>query len=73
MAAVVSPSLADLAVAVLSGGKTTDIAIAEAMAASRDQPETGRIAAFASAFLIKSGEPRADSRFMTKAIREASR
>ena len=71
MATAAGQSLLERAVGVLRAGRQSDIDLAEALAASRGLPQAGCIAAFGTAFLIKSGEPRADSRFVTKAIREA--
>ncbi len=56
--------------ALMNGGKT-DQELAESLAAVRGKSGTGRIEALADIFLTKAGRPRADTRFISKAVRQS--
>jgi len=70
-AALCDGALLSQAVAALNGGSKTDQDMAAELAKARVAAIEGRSKALASAFLTKDGKPRADSRFMTKAVRHA--
>jgi ATP-dependent helicase/nuclease subunit A len=57
------------AVIMLREGKTTDNVIADGLAAAQGKPDELRVKLLAKTFLTEKGEARADSRFITKALR----
>lgn len=70
-AALVPDSLIARAVAALCDGGKTDIALADCLGEARGQPDAARAKALTKALLTEKFEARADSRFITKAVRIA--
>jgi len=71
MAAVCPDTLIASANAMLAGGKKSDHDLAEKLGKAQSLSGPQRVEALSGAFLTTSGQPRADSRFMTKAVRQA--
>ena len=69
--AIAPNALIASAIAMLREGKKLDNELADALAEARGKTDEPRIEALGRAFLTGTGEPRADSRFIAKALREA--
>ncbi len=72
MAAVISDAQCDQAINVLATGTANDVRLSDALRLARNAPDTdARCRALGDVFLTKAGEPRAETSFITKKMREA--